>query len=293
MIRSMTGYGRGEYKDNNTSFVVEMKSVNHRYSDIIIRMPKKFSSLEERIRQLIKLHIKRGRVEVYINYESQEEDNILIKPNMDLVNQYYNSIKEIKNNLNLPTEIKVDSLINLPNVFELEEKEENLEDIWRLLEISTKEALDKLIQMRESEGLKLSKDIEKRSHYIYDIVKKIEKKAPIVIKEYRDKLIERISNLTEDAIEVDENRLALEVSIYADKSNITEEVVRLFSHIEQLNKTINEEGVIGRKLDFLIQEMNREINTIGSKSSDIEISNLVIEVKSELEKIREQVQNIE
>ncbi len=293
MINSMTGYGRGESKGVNKSFIVEMKSVNHRYTDIVIRMSKKFSPFEEKIRNLIKDLIKRGRIEVYINYETDGQKDIVIRPNIDLTRQYFNGLSKIKTELGLNDNIDLKLLTNFPDIFEAEEKEDDVEDIWNILKPAINDALDSLMAMRKTEGIKLATDIKNRCTYIKDIVKQIEQKAPQVVKEYKNKLIERISDLTEDTIDIDENRLALEVSIFADKSNITEEIVRLYSHIEQLLNIFNDKGAVGRKLDFLMQEMNREINTIGSKSSDIEISNLVIEVKSELEKIREQVQNIE
>ncbi|MDK2918316.1 MAG: hypothetical protein PWQ37_1049 [Candidatus Petromonas sp.] len=293
MVSSMTGYGRGETKSDSTNFVVEMKSVNHRYNDIIIRMPKKLSVLEERIRKLIKSSIKRGRIETYISIEESGETDIKIAPNVDLVKQYYASLKEIKNEIGLKDEITLSQLTSFPDVFKVENEEQDEELIWQSLKPAINDALSSLIHMRKIEGSKLAEDIKNRGKKIYDIVKSIESQAPQIVKEYRDKLMDRVKELTDGTVEIDENRIAVEVSIYADRSNITEELVRLCSHLEQLNAILDESGAIGRKIDFLIQEMNREINTIGSKSSDIEISRAVIEVKSELEKIREQVQNIE
>ncbi len=293
MVSSMTGYGRGETKSDSTNFVVEMKSVNHRYNDIIIRMPKKLSVLEERIRKLIKSSIKRGRIETYISIVESGETDIKIAPNVDLVKQYYASLKEIKNEIGLKDEITLSQLTSFPDVFKVENEEQDEELIWQSLKPAINDALSSLIHMRKIEGSKLAEDIKNRGKKIYDIVKSIESRAPQIVKEYRDKLMDRVKELTDGTVEIDENRIAVEVSIYADRSNITEELVRLCSHLEQLNAILDESGAIGRKIDFLIQEMNREINTIGSKSSDIEISSAVIEVKSELEKIREQVQNIE
>lgn len=292
MIKSMTGYGRGESSDENRSFVVEMKSVNHRYNDIIIKMSKKLSSFEERIRNLIKSRLKRGRVEVYISFEKSNNEDIVIEPNLNVIEQYYNALFSVKKQLNLKDDINLALLMSFPDAIEIKNNEEDEEAIWMTLEPALNEALNSLLQMRRTEGIKLADDIKKRSNKIYEIVKKIEERSHLIIKEYKHKLYDRIKELMEE-IEIDENRLALELAIYADKSNITEEIVRLYSHLEQLNSILSESGVVGRKLDFLIQEMNREINTIGSKSSNIEISNNVIEIKSELEKIREQVQNIE
>lgn len=293
MIFSMTGYGRGEYKNETRGFVVEMKSVNHRYNDVIIRMPKKLSILEERIRNLIKSSIKRGRIETYISLEEYGESNVEVIPNIDIIKKYFNALNNIKEELNLNDEIKLSQLIDFPDTLKIENEKEDEEIIWATLKPALTEALDSLLHMRSKEGKKLREDIKNRAKKINEIVQNIEFKAPLIIKEYHSKLLERIKELTEEAIEIDENRIALEVSVYADKSNITEEIVRLYSHLEQLTSILDETDAIGRKLDFLIQEMNREINTIGSKSSDVEIANSVIEVKSELEKIREQVQNIE
>ncbi|SKC87265.1 YicC/YloC family endoribonuclease [Maledivibacter halophilus] len=293
MISSMTGYGRGEFIGETRSFLVEIKSVNHRYNDIIIRMPKKLSAFEERIKKLIKSSVKRGRIEVYITLEEYKDDDLIIKPNLNIIEQYHDSLLQIKDKLNLKDDINLSTLTRFPDIFTIENREEEEEVIWEALKTSVNQAVLGLINMRKVEGVKLAEDIKIRSEKIYNIVEDINLRSPIIIKEYRDKLLERIRELTEDNINIDEDRIALEVSVYADKSNITEEIVRLFSHIEQLKLITNESGAVGRKLDFLIQEMNREINTIGSKSSDIEISKMVIEVKSELEKIREQIQNIE
>lgn len=293
MISSMTGYGRGESSSESRSFLVEIKSVNHRYNDIIIRMPKKFSLFEEKIRKIIKKSIKRGRIEVYVTLEECKDDEVIIRPNLNIIEQYFNSLKEIKDRLKIDDDISLSQLTRFPDIFTIEHKEEEEDVIWETFQSALKQAIERLMEMRKAEGLKLAEDIKSRSNAIHNIVKEIESRTPIIVKEYCTKLYDRIKELTEDVIEIDEDRLAQEVSIYADKSNIAEEIVRLFSHLEQLNNITNEEGAVGRKLDFLIQEMNREINTIGSKSSDINISSMVIEIKSELEKIREQVQNIE
>lgn len=293
MISSMTGYGRGESNDESRNFLVEIKSVNHRYNDIIIRMPKKLSSFEERIRKLIKNYVKRGRVEVYITLDECKNDDLIIKPNLNIIEQYYNSLMEIKDKFQLSDEIKLTHLTRFPDTFNIESKEDEEDVIWETLKVAVDGAISSLVDMRRSEGDALAHDIKDRSKRIFETVKEIETCTPMIVKEYREKLLERIKDLTEDVIEINEERIALEVSVYADKSNIAEEIVRLYSHIEQLDEILNESGAVGRKLDFLIQEMNREINTIGSKSSDINISKIVIEIKSELEKIREQIQNIE
>ncbi|MBB6216962.1 uncharacterized protein (TIGR00255 family) [Anaerosolibacter carboniphilus] len=293
MIKSMTGFGRGEAQDAERQFTVEIKSVNHRYNDIVVRMPKRLTYLEEKIKDLIKNEVKRGRVEVYISLENLGEGDTKISLNRSLVNQYYQCLQEIKEGFDVKDDISVSVLSKFPDVFIIESKEEDEDEIWQCLKSAVLKAVEMLMKMRLAEGEKLAEDIVGRCDYIGNIMKTIEKKNPEVVQEYKNKLRDRINEMLEDAIQIDESRLSIEVAIFADKSSIAEEIVRLYSHIGQLKKSLKEQQPIGRKLDFLIQEMNREINTIGSKSSDLEIVNYVVEVKSELEKIREQVQNIE
>ncbi|MFZ5966308.1 MAG: YicC/YloC family endoribonuclease [Bacillota bacterium] len=293
MIKSMTGYGRGEAKDTERHFTVEIKSVNHRYNDFVVRMPKRLTYLEEKIKDIVKDEVKRGRVEIYIGLENIGEGDTKIAFNAPLAKQYYDSLDQMRRMFNLEDDITISLLSKLPDVFKLEMKEEDEDAIWQCLKEASLKAVNSLMNMRIEEGNKLVQDILKRCDLIEQIIHKIEKKTPDVIMEYKVKLKERIKELLEDTYELDDSRLSMEVAIYADKSNITEEIVRLFSHITQLKNTLKKDEPVGRKLDFLIQEMNREINTIGSKSNDLEITNDVVEVKSELEKIREQIQNIE
>ncbi|SHJ12853.1 TIGR00255 family protein [Geosporobacter subterraneus DSM 17957] len=293
MIRSMTGFGRGEASDNVRQFVVEMKSVNHRYNDIVVRMPKRLSYLEEKVKELVKDEIKRGRVELYISLENIGEGDTDIALNLPLTQKYLNCLREIQNQFQVTDDISVSLLAKFPDVIKIETAEEDEDQMWLGLKDASLKALKLLMNMRSDEGKKLAEDIENRCAYIADIIKAVEKRAPQVVLEYKEKLRERINELLEDSIQLDESRLNTEVVIYADKSSITEEIVRLNSHIYQLKKALKENQPVGRKLDFLIQEMNREVNTIGSKSNDLEIVNHVVELKSELEKIREQVQNIE
>lgn len=293
MIKSMTGFGRGEAEDAQRQFTVEIKSVNHRYNDIVVRMPKRLTYLEEKIKDLIKNEVKRGRVEVYISLENTGEGDTKISLNRSLVSQYYQCLQEIKASFEVKDDISVSALSKFPDVFILESREEDEDEIWQCLKGAVVKAIEMLMKMRQAEGEKLAEDIVGRCEYIGSIIKTIEKKSPEIVQDYKNKLRERITEMLEDTIQIDDSRLSMEVAIFADKSSITEEVVRLNSHIGQLKKSLEEHQPIGRKLDFLIQEMNREINTIGSKSSDLEIVNHVVDVKSELEKIREQVQNIE
>ncbi len=293
MMKSMTGFGRGEANDSERQFIVEIRSVNHKFNDIIVRLPKKFTYLEENIRNLIKDKVKRGRVEVYVAFENIGESDTIISVNQSLAEQYIQCFKTIKDEFDIIDDISVSLLAKFPDVLKVAPKEEDEQAVWCCLKEAVIKALEMLMNMRITEGMKLAEDICKRCDYIVKIVDQIEDHAPQVVSEYQIKLRERIHELLEDNIDIDENRLGMEVALFADKSNITEEIVRLRSHISQLKKSIGVNDPVGRKLDFIIQEMNRETNTIGSKVSDLEITNYVVDLKSELEKIREQVQNIE
>ncbi|WP_425448980.1 YicC/YloC family endoribonuclease [Dethiothermospora halolimnae] len=293
MIRSMTGFGRGENRDDKRQFTVEIKSLNHRYNDIIVRMPKHLNYLEEKIKKLVKSKIKRGRIEIYINLDYIGEGSVDVKVDLPLAKAYRESLEALSNELKIMDHISMELISTFPDILKVEKSEEDEEKVWTCLKLSIEEALEKMIEMRVSEGKELSQDIKTRGAEIQKIIKDIEARSTKVIEEYKDKLTNRIDELLDDKYEIDEGRLANEVAIFADKSNINEELVRLYSHINQLNKILESEGSVGRKLDFLVQEMNREANTIGAKSSDVSITNCVVDIKSELEKIREQVQNIE
>lgn len=293
MIKSMTGFGRGEAHDLERQFVVEVKSVNHRYNDIVARMPKRLSYLEEQLKELVKDKIKRGRVEIFVTLESKGQSDTKISLNLSLARQYYESIKEIQDNFPVIDDISSSILSRFPDVLRIETKEENEDEMWLLLKKAAIYAIEMLMLMRKSEGEILANDILSKTQYITSIVGNIVERAPKVIEEYRVRLRERLNELLDDSMQVDQNRINMEIVLHAEKSCVDEEIVRLKSHITQLEKACNDNQPIGRKLDFIIQEMNREINTIGSKASDLEIINYVVEIKSELEKIREQVQNIE
>lgn len=293
MAISMTGFGRGEYKDDNYYFLVECKTINHKYADINIRMPRKILFLEEKVRNSVKNYIRRGRADIYIKFEVIGNEDISLKLDEDLAAQYVDILKRIKDKFDLSDDISVMSVAKFPDVVSTEEKEEDEDIIWSKLNEAIEESFTRLKEMRTEEGNKLAEDIVMRCDYLSKYIEEIEGFSDRVVEDYREKLNTRISDLVEDPSVIDESRLAQEVAIYADKSSITEEIVRFKSHIDQLKKTVIKNESIGRKIDFLIQEMNRETNTIGSKSSDLNITNLVVEVKSELEKIREQIQNIE
>ncbi|CEN79837.1 YicC/YloC family endoribonuclease [Paraclostridium sordellii] len=293
MAISMTGFGRGEYKNDNYHFIVECRTINHKYVDINVRLPRKISFLEDKIRNIVKDYVKRGRVDLYIKLDLIGSEDVNLKFDEKLASQYVNILNNIKSTFDLNDDITVMNIAKFPDIIKCEEKEEDADLLWEMLKLALAESLKNLKEMRCEEGIKLSNDIDTRCDLLKDYIEDVEKYSYNVVNEYKEKLNSRIAEILENPSLVDENRLAQEVAIYADKCSITEEIVRFKSHITQLKKAIHKDESIGRKIDFLIQEMNRETNTIGSKSSDLNITNLVVEIKSELEKIREQIQNIE
>ncbi len=293
MIFSMTGYGRGEVETQIHKVTIEMKSVNHRYSEVLVKMPKKLNMFEDRIKNMVKNSISRGRLEIYINFDEQVGEDFMMKPNFAVIDQYVNSLNAIKDRYEIKEDISLSLLARYPDALSIEYKEADEELIWKLLEEAMQKTLSAMMEMRKNEGDKLAEDILGRVSGIQETLEKIEAQSPQLVEAYQTRLQDRIKELLSGVAEVDEVKIIHEVAIFADKTNIAEEVVRLRSHFVQIEEICKSGGAIGRKLDFLIQEMNREINTIGSKSPDINIANAVIEVKSEIEKIREQVQNIE
>ena len=293
MAISMTGFGRGEFKNDNYHFLVECKTINHKYCDINVRLPRKISFLEDKVRNYVKNFIKRGRVDLYIKLDLIGSEDVNLKFDDKLATQYVSILNEIKDKFNLQDDISVMSVAKFPDIVKCEEKEEDEDLYWGMLQVALDMALEKLGEMRKVEGEKLAQDTLERCDILKNLLDEIEKYSDTVVDEYKEKLNNRISEILDNPSVIDENRLAQEVAIFADKSSITEEIVRFRSHIEQLKNTVVKNDSIGRKIDFLIQEMNREVNTTGSKSSNLNITNLVVEVKSELEKIREQIQNIE
>ncbi len=293
MIKSMTGFGRGESSDGVHSFSVEIKTVNHRYNDIIVKMPKYLLFLEEKVKKLIKEYLNRGRVEVYINLEYLTDSNIEVNVNIPLALAYKRELENLINQLEIGDDISLNHLLTLPEVIKTERKDVDEDVVWGCLSQALEIALENVVNMRKKEGIELKKDIEIQLRKLENLIDKIEKRAPQVVMEYKEKLKERISELMDEDTDLDEERLNFEVVLFADKSDINEEVVRFKSHIKQFYMSLEQDEAVGRKLDFLIQEMNREVNTIGSKANDLEIINDVMDIKAQLEKIREQVQNIE
>lgn len=293
MIRSMTSFGRSNSEeDKKRVFTVEMKSVNSRYLDVNIRMPKSIISLEEEIRKMISNSLNRGKVDVFINIKNYNEGAGVPKVDINLAQGYLQCLKEIEEKLNIKNDISVMQIARFPEVITMIEEEDKTDEIWEELKPLISSSLDMMINMREVEGEKLKEDILIKINQIEDLVSKVEEFADSIPKVFKQKLEERLKDLLGN-VEVDENRIATEVCILADKATVDEEIIRLNSHINQVRETLKLNEPIGRKLDFIVQEMNRETNTIGSKSSDIKMTNIVIDIKNILEKIREQVQNIE
>ncbi len=297
MIRSMTGFGRGDFVDEISKVTVEMRAVNHRYLDIFVKMPRKYAFAEDTIKNAIKERLHRGKVEVNVSIDNIGQSDSDIRLDKELAAKYYEVLSELAGSFEFGEESKVslNLLSRMPDVIKATAADEDEEAVKKRLLEATSKALDDFCKMRESEGAKLAKDLEERANTVEELRSKIEKRAPEIEKEYAEKFKARVNEILDGTYEVPEERVALEAAIFADKANITEELVRLDSHVSQLRgflKTGGKEG-IGKKIDFLIQEMNREANTIGSKSNDREITSLMLELKAEIEKIREQVQNIE
>ena len=296
MVKSMTGYGRGEYIDEKKSITVEIKAVNHRYCDVYVKMPRRYSFAEERIKSDVRDALKRGKIEVLVTVDSFGESENDIRLNEDVARKYYRALKALEETFELDQKggVTLSMLAGMPDVIKAVPAEEDEEALLHSLGVATEIALQNIINMRAAEGERLAKDILMRADIIEEIKDKIKERAPEIGKEYADKFRERVNELLEGKLEVPEERVLVEAAVFADKANITEELVRLESHIQQLRNFFDtEEETVGKKKDFLIQEMNREANTIGSKSNDTEITSWMLDLKAEIEKIREQVQNIE
>ena len=293
MVKSMTSFGRAQGEEGKEHlFSIEMKSVNNRYLDINIRMPKFIIALEEEIRKIISQKLTRGKVDVFINYKSYNNSNTSPKVNLELAKEYYNCLRELVETVGVRDDITACNLAKFPEVLTLEAAEQDLDQILLEIKPLINLSLDKMVEMRIIEGEKLKEDIIKKLDIIESNVKEIEKLSVDVPKMYKKKLQDRINELT-NGVNIDEERVAMEVAIFADKAAVDEEITRLYSHISQMKKTLELDEAIGRKLDFIVQEMNRETNTIGSKANDMDMTNIVINIKNLIEKIREQVQNIE
>ena len=296
MIKSMTGFGRGEYVDDVRKVTVEIRAVNHRYCDIYIKMPRKYSFAEEKIKSVIKNRMSRGKIEVSVSVDNFGVSDADVRLDKDLAGKYMKALNELSETFEIGelTGPSLSLLAKMPDVIRTAPAEEDEEVMLACLLDATDKAVDDICSMRETEGAKLVEDISMRADIIADIRSRIEERAPQLEKEYAAKFRARIEELLDGVYEVPEERVALEAAVFADKANITEELVRLDSHVMQLTEFLKgQEDSIGKKIDFLIQEMNREANTIGSKSNDKEITSMMLDLKAEIDKIREQVQNIE
>ena len=299
MLKSMTGFGRGQYEDENFSVTVEMKTVNHRYNEVAIRLPRFLNPLEDKIRKTILKTVNRGRIDVFINADYTSSENCTLKVDKNLAVAYHKALQEVGaaiglEELNINSAQEVMYLSRCQDVINVKEGFFDVEAVWPKVEQAVKEALDNLVTMRETEGGNIYGDFIYRADLIAEKLTKIEERSPMVVEEYQAKLTDRLNNLLADHnITVEPERLLQEVAIFADRASITEEIVRLKSHIKQFKNIINSDQPVGRKLDFLIQEFNREANTIASKANDYTLAQIVVEIKAEIEKIREQIQNIE
>lgn len=291
-MRSMTGFGRGEASGEFGRIVVEVKAVNHRFSEVVCRMPRQFAALEEQVRKLIQSQVSRGRVDAFVSWEATSQARG-VKVDKELAMAYYSALKELAGEIGSNTELTLDTLARLPDVLKVGEGEVTAEQLWPTLEAAVTGAVESLIAMRVREGGALALDLENRLVIIEALRATVAERAPQVVEEYRQKLSRRLEELLPQGQIVDPQRLAQEVALFADRSDISEELQRLSSHIDQFRQTLSEPEAVGRKLDFLVQEIGREVNTIGSKANDGSVTSQVVAAKSEMEKIREQVQNVE
>ena len=292
MLKSMTGFGRAQKEIDGYVITVELKSVNHRYFEFSSRVPRQYGFLDEKLKSYINGKVSRGKIECYVTIEALNTDTADVVVNHTLATAYVNALKEIAETYELKDDFGASTISRFPEVLIVRKSDEDEEKLWGYVQEVCSEAIDKFVAMREVEGSKMKDDIHSRGQFILDCVSYIEERSPQTVKEYNDKLVERVHELLGD-VSLDESRILQEVAIYADKVAVAEETVRLRSHIEQLNTFISSDEPVGRKMDFLVQEINRETNTIGSKANDVDIARKVVDIKAEVEKIREQIQNIE
>lgn len=292
MVKSMTGFGRAVKELDGYIITVELKSVNHRYFEFSSRCPRQYGFIDDKIKSYVGSRVARGKVECFVGIDALNTDSADVVVNNTLASAYVKALKEIAQTYELKEDFGAASIARFPDVLVARKAEEDEEKIWSLVKDVAEIAVDKFIEMRRIEGRRMYDDVFSRSSFILDCVSYIEKRSPETVKEYNDKLLERVHELIGD-VSLDENRIIQEVAVYADKVAVAEETVRLRSHIEQLRAFLESDEAIGRKMDFLVQEINRETNTIGSKCNDVDIARSVVDMKAEIEKIREQIQNIE
>lgn len=292
MIKSMTGFGRSEVVSGARKIVVEIKAVNHRFCEMNVKTPKKLSFFETTIRTYLKKYIERGKVDVFLTYEDLTETNVTVKYNKELAEEYIRYMNQMSEDFQLKSDVSPAVICRLPEVFVLEEQTIDEDELWSLIQKALDEAAEKFVKSRILEGENLKANLLEKLDSMTQAVDYIEAVSPELIAAYRQKLVDKIAELVDNSV-IDENRIATEVVIYADKICVDEETVRLKSHIESTRKILEDGGSVGRKLDFIAQEMNREANTILSKANSLDVSNRAIELKTDIEKVREQIQNLE
>ena len=292
MVRSMTGFGRYTAIVDGRNIIVEMKSVNHRYFEFSSRVSRGYGFLDEKLKNYLQSKIARGKVDVYVSVETLDDGEVQVLVNHDLAEGYVKALRELAERYNIQDDISVSTLSRYSDIFSVHKAPEDEEKVWNAVKVVLDQAFASFMAMREAEGKKLEEDVLSRAETILSIVEKIEERSPQTLKEYREKLLARLQEMLGD-VNIDEQRLLTEAAIFADKVAIAEETVRLRSHFGQMKTMLSSGEAVGRKLDFLVQEMNREANTIGSKATDSQIAHMVVDLKTEIEKIREQIQNIE
>lgn len=297
VLKSMTGFGRGEYLDSDCRLTVEIKAVNHRYNEIVIRMPRSLNAVEDKIRRHVSKTLARGRIDVFINIDEYSKKNRSVRVDKELAMAYHNAMKELADLFSISSTTRTDNIYHIakyPDVIQVEDKAEDALAWWPKLTEALNIAIDNLMAMRVTEGANIEQDLLMRIAKIQDHVAAVEERAPAIVSEYREKLLNRMREfLATFDITADESRVLQEAAVFADRTNFTEEIVRLKSHLLQFDATLKAKEAVGRKLDFIVQEINRETNTIASKANDSAVANRIIDIKSEIEKIREQIQNIE
>ncbi len=292
MVKSMTGFGRAVRETDGYVITVEIKSVNHRYFEFYSRCPRQYGFIDDKIKSLVNSRVSRGKIECYVGIEALNTESADVVVNNTLASAYVKALREIASEYDLKEDFGASTISRFQDVLIVRKAEEDEEKIWEYVKETANEAIDKFIEMRACEGKKMYEDVYSRTEFILDCVAYIEQHSPQTVKEYNEKLVERVHDLLGD-VSLDEGRILQEVAVYADKVAVAEETVRLRSHIQQLRDFLTSDDAIGRKMDFLVQEINRETNTIGSKCSDVDIARKVVDMKAEIEKIREQIQNIE
>jgi len=294
VLKSMTGFGRGEYLDNTYRFIVEIKAVNHRFNEIVLRMPKNLGSLEDKIRRIVSTTLVRGRIDVFISVDEYSQNKKTVRVDKELAMAYHSAMKELAEVFSVPLREDVYQIARYPDVIKVEDIVEDADNLWPKLTQALDCAVANLMKMRVAEGANIEHDLLSRMDKLTNHISMVEARAPHILSEYHERLLNRMRELLSAVgAEPDETRLLQETALFADRTNFTEEIVRLNSHLSQFRATLLSNDSVGRKLDFLIQEINRETNTIASKANDYQIANIVVEIKSEIEKVREQIQNIE